>query len=363
MQVSCGSWHVACIVCANEENKKNEKHEEKSEIKFKNGEIDVECGFLDSLNNQRIDKQKVELNREIDEKSSAAVSLRDNEPPHRGVVSDLIIDENQDTIELIPAAANGEVDKDIVEQVNSSHSTGEDNFHKEDEEDGDFDDKAVDDTSFFEPVVEQMLEEKPAMIKTSEIGEKPGHMLKVMDEERPALSLNITLDDTRAKEISERVAEETNEDCASKESDNIDHEFEHEYETAEVACLEQEKPAVKSKEITTRVTRARAHSEQRSGADSRLASQDISSVLRSGSLESMKFYRQQEDITRGSRPSRLTYSPPANAKNSVAGHLRREKKPARMLRQTSFDGVCNVLNFWGGFIQKPVNVNPGLNVN
>ena len=348
MQVSCGSWHVACVVCANEGNKIAEIHEEKYEIKLINDDIDVESGFLDSLNNQRNDKQEVELNRDIGEKSSAAepASLRDNKPLHRGEVSDLIIDENQERIELILAGANDEVDevdKGIVEQVNSSHSAGEDNFHKEDEEDGDFDDKVVDDTSFFEPVVEKILEEKLEVIKTSEMGEKPGHVLKVMDEEKPALSLNIvTLDDTRAeKMISERVAEETKENCASKKSDNIDHDFEREYETAEAACVEQEKPPVRSKESTTRLTRARAHSEQRSGPDSHLASQDISSALRSGSLENMKFYRQQEDITKGSRPSRLAYSPPANTR-SPGGHLRREKKPARMLRHTSFDGVCIV---------------------
>ena len=324
---------MACVVCANEGNEK------KSKVKVANGEIDVECGFLDSLNNQRNDKQMTELNREIDQTSSAAASLRDNEPPYRRVVNDLIIDENQERIKFIPAAANDEVDKGIVQQVNSSHSVGEDNLHTEDKEDGYFDDKVVEDTSFFEPVVEQMLEEKPEVIKTSEIEEKPGYTLKIMDEEKPSLSLNkvTLLDDTRADEISERVAEGTKEDCASKKSYSIDHDSEHEYETA--ACVEQEKPAVKS---TTRVTRARAHSEQRSGTDSQLASQDISSALRSGSLESMKFYRQQEDITRGSRPSRLTYSPPANARSP---HLRREKKPARMLRHTSFDGVCNVLNF------------------
>ena len=349
MQVSCGSWHVACVVCANEGNKINEIHEEKSEIKLINGEIDVECGFLDSLNNQRNDEQEVELNRDIGEKSSAAPAtccLRDNEPPHREEVSDLIIDENQGRIELIPAAANDEVDKGIVEieQVNSFHRAGEDNcLDREGEDDGDFDDKVVGGTSVFEPVVEQMLEEKPEVIKTSELGEKRGHVVKVMDEEKPALSLNIvTLDDTRAEEIiSEGEAEETKEDYASKKSDNIDHDFEREYETAEAACVEQEKPPVKSKEIATRVTRARAHSEQRSGPDSHLASQDISSALRSGSLENMKFYRQQEDITKGSRPSRLTYSPPANTRSPVA-HLRREKKPARMLRHTSFDGVCIV---------------------
>ena len=327
---------MACVVCANEGN------EEKSEVKVANGEIDVECGFLDSLNNQRNDKQMTELNREIDQTSSAAASLRDNEPPYRGVVNDLIINENQERNKFIPAAANDEVDKGIVQQVNSSHSVGEDNLHTEDKEDGYFDDKVVEDTSFFEPVVEQMLEEKPEVIKTSEIEEKPGHTLKIMDEEKPSLSLNkvTLLDDTTADKISERVAEGTKEDCASKTSDSIDHDSEHEYETA--ACVEQEKPAVKSKEITPRVTRARAHSEQRSGTDNQFASQDISSALRSGSLESMKFYRQQEDITKGSRPSRLTYSPPTNARSP---HLRREKKPARMLRHTSFDGVCNVLNF------------------
>lgn len=83
-----------------------------------------------------------------------------------------------------------------------------------------------------------MLEEKFEMIKISEIGEKFGYMLKVMDEERLVFSLNIILDDIRVKEISEWVVEEMNEDCVFKESDNIDYEFEYEYEIVEVVCVE-----------------------------------------------------------------------------------------------------------------------------
>lgn len=360
MQVSCGSWHVACVVCANQENEINEVREEKSEINSINAEIEVECGYLDSLNNQRNDKQKIELNMEskavVGEKSSVApaVSLSDDEPPfsgHRRVASDLIFDENQGRIELIPAVANGELknsEKVIVQQVNSSHSAGEDNCDKEVKEDSAFDDKAVGDTSYFKPMVQQILEEKPAVIETSKIGEKPDHVLKVMNEEKPALSLNIvtSFDDASAEEINKQVAEKTNEDCASKESDNTEDDFaafNGKSETVEAAYLEEEKPAVNSKEITSHVARVRAHSEQRSGTDSHLVSQDISSTLRSGSLESMKLYRQQEDITKDSRTSRLTYSPPANARSPV-GHLRREKKPARMLRHASFEAVCNVSN-------------------
>ena len=332
---------MACVVCANEGNKTTEIHEEKSEIKSINGEIEVECGFLDSSNNQRNAKQRTELNGEICEKSSIApaIRLRDKEQ--------VIIDENQGKIELIHPAADDEVDKGIVEQVNSSHSAGEDIFDKEVEEGSDFEDKTLDDKSFFEPVVKQILEEKPVVIKTSKTEEKPDHVLKVMDEEKPALSLNIVtlLDDTRAEEISEQVAEKTNDDCASKESDNsIEHEFEHESQSVEAACVEQFKPAVKSKELASRLTRVRTHSETLSGtADYHLVSQDLPSALRSGSLESMKLYRQQEDTTKGSKPSRLTYSPPANARSPI-GHLRREKKPARMLRHASFDSVCYVVN-------------------
>lgn len=350
---------MACVVCANQENEINEVREEKSEINSINAEIEVECGYLDSLNNQRNDKQKIELNMEskavVGEKSSVApaVSLSDDEPPfsdHRRVASDLIFDENQGRIELIPAVANGELktsEKVIAQQVNSSHSAGEDNCDKEVKEDSAFDDKAVDDTSYFKPMVEQILEEKPAVIETSKIGKKADHVLKVMNEEKPALSLNIvtSFDDASAEEINKQVAEKTNEDCASKESDNTEDDFpafNGKSENVEAACLE-EKAAVNSKEITSRVARARAHSEQRSGTDSHLVSQDISSTLRSGSLESMKLYRQQEDITKDSRPSRLTYSPPANARSPV-GHLRREKKPARMLRHASFEAVCNVSN-------------------
>ena len=335
---------MACVVCANEgTNKENEIHKEKSEIKSINDEIEVECGYLDSLNNQRNNKQKIELNMEskavVDETSSAApnVSLRD-----RGVAGDSIMDENHGRTEFIPTTANDEVyvkhaEEDIVEQDNSSHSAGEDNCDKQIENDRDI----IYDTSYFEAEVKQILEERPEVIKTSEIGEKPD---QVMDEEKPALSLNVvkSFDDTRAEEINEQVTQKTNEDSESKESDDSEHEFEHESAAVEAACAEQEKPAVKRKEITS-VTRVRAYSEQRSGTNSHVVSRDISSALRSGSLESMKLYRQPENTTKGSRTAGLTYSPPANATSPV-GHLRREKKPARMLRHTSFDTVCYVLN-------------------
>lgn len=335
---------MACVVCANEGHKANEIHEEKSEIKSINDEIEVECGYLDSLNNQRNNKQKIDRNMEsnavVDETSSAApnVRLRD-----RGVAGDLIMDENQGRNEFIPTTANDEMyvknaEEDIVEQGNSSHSAGEDNCDKKVENYRDFNY----DTSYFEPVVKQILEEKPEVIKTSEIGEKPD---QVMDEEKPALSLNIvkSFDDTRAEEINENVTQKTNENSESKENDDNEHEFEHESEAVEAACAEQEKRVVKRKKITSHVTRVRAHSEKRSSTDSHLVSQDISSALRSGSLESMKLYRQPENTTKGSRTAGLIYSPPANAKSPV-GHLRREKKPARMLRHTSFDTVCYVLN-------------------
>lgn len=342
---------MACVVCANEGNKVNETHEEKYEIKSINDEIEVECGYLDSLNNQRNNKRKIEPNMEnkavVDETSSAAPNVS---PRDRGVAGDSIMDENQGRTEFIPATANDEVyvknaEEDIVEQGNSSHSAGEDNCDKQIEKDRDI----IYDASYFEPVGKQILEEKPEVIKTSEIGEKPD---QVMDEEKPALSLNIvkSFDDTRAEEINEQVTQKTNEDSESKESGDSEHEFEHESEAVEAAFTEQEKPAVKRKEITSLVTRVRAYSEQRSGTNSHLVSRDISSALRSGSLESMKLFRQPENTTKGSRTTGLTYSPPANARSPV-GHLRREKKPARMLRHTSFDTVCYVLclcnvNLW-----------------
>ena len=139
---------------------------------------------------------------------------------------------------------------------------------------------------------------------------------------------------------SKTTLEETN--CASKEDDEFDYgfaTFNDKPERVEARCVQEEKPVIERKERTSPLTRTRAHSEQRNRTGSPILSQEISSALRSGSLESLKLYHQQEDVMKGSRSSRLTYSPPANAQ-SHTGHLKREKRPTRMLRNTSFDAVC-----------------------
>ncbi|KAL9986679.1 hypothetical protein ACROYT_G000853 [Oculina patagonica] len=124
---------------------------------------------------------------------------------------------------------------------------------------------------------------------------------------------------------SKQLTEKTNLDHPSKENDDIDNGFaalNGKSETLTTACVTEEKPVIKS--MDSLVTRTRACSEQHSSTESALVSQDIASALRSGSLESLRLHHQHEDA-KGSRPSRLTYSPPANSRKLGGTFEKREK--------------------------------------
>lgn len=322
--------------------------------------------------------------------------------------SDVIIDEHQAGIESNHTVVNAEDNisvKNDIEEVNSSHSGK--NYVEEDcrdekvDESNGFDSTAVVENGLEEKptvvqeskneeqtVIEVMNEEKPAVSSSLNIlsdntksemvdkdfGNKLGPV--VIDKDSDIIShdtsrirdsvtkdnydisaitdtlhevtLNKDPDLSATTEIVElkRADQKTKVNCESTEKVEFDHSFEAcngKTEPSPPACVTEEEPVIKSKERPGLVKRTRAHSEQRSERESPPVSQDIASALRSGSLESLKLSRQQEDVAKGSRRSGPTYSPPANSRNPV-GHLRREKTPARMLRNTSFDVVCNVFD-------------------
>lgn len=412
---------MACVVKADQKSKIKEILEEKPEITTSSAEIAVEESIFNGVNVTRHDEKEIEIIKEskavVSERSSEdnlapVISLIDNEQPFNGgrVTSDVIIDGNQARHESNQTVVNAEEDNSVkhnIEQVNAlcSHSdkngVDEDYHDEEVDENNGCDSKAVDDTGFFEPVVENGLEEKPARIENSKTEEETNHAIKVMNEEKSAVSssLRTSREDTKAEKINEdfgnklvpvlshetsrisdvltrdhkvstvsdllgevtlkepttsvsteileskQLTEKTNLDYPSKENDDVDNGFaalNGKTETLPAACVTEEKPVIKSKESPSLVTRTRAHSEQRSGTESALVSQDIASALRSGSLESLRLHRQHEGA-KGSQASRLTYSPPANSRSPV-GHLRREKRPARMLRNSSFDVVGDVFD-------------------
>lgn len=287
-------------------------------------------------------------------------------------------------------------------QIDSFHSDSDGKGFREQGAEGNngSDERVADNTNFYNHVVSSDLEEKPALTLNSKNEETAEHINKVVYEEKPAFSSKVLTSsasgDPAVEDINERftnnldigatrtcdfvsrndststfsdtihevapltssateptsvisaeIVESNQPDKDTKENTEykVDDEFDYGFatfsgqpETVETACEEEKEAVVESKGERHRVTRTRARSEQRSSEDS-LVSQEISSTLRSGSLDSLKLYHQQDDVPKDSRPSRVSYSPPANSRNSV-GHLNREKRPARMLRYTSFDVVC-----------------------
>lgn len=433
---------MACVVKADQKSKIKEILEEKPEITTGSAEIAVEESIFNGVNITRHGEKEIEIIKESkavvsegfsEDNLAPVISISDNEQPLNDgrVTSDVIIDENQARHESNQTVVNAEEDNSVkhnIEQDNAlcSHSDKngvDEDFHDEkvDENNG-CDRKAVDDTGFFEPVVENGLEEKPARIENSKTAEETNHVIKLMNEEKPAVSssLRTSREDTKAEKINEdfgnklvpvtidkdsditshetsrisdvltrdhevstvsdllrevtlkepttsvsteileskQLTEKTNLEYPSKENDDVDNGFaalNGKTETLPAACVTEEKPVIKSKESPSLVTRTRAHSEQRSGTESALVSQDIASALRSGSLESLRLHRQHEDA-KGSQASRLTYSPPANSRSPV-GHLRREKRPARMLRNSSFDVVGDVFDLRVMYIYISLNCN------
>ena len=406
---------MACVVKANQKSKSNEMHKEKPEITTNGAESAVE-GRISSHDELEIELNKeskaVVCDRSPEGNTAPVTSLVENEQPlnYQRVTSNVVIDENQSRSESIQTFVNAEENdslKHAIEQVNSSHSdknvAGEDCHDEEVDENNGCDRKSVDDTDFLDPVAENGLEEKPAGIEDSKNEDEVSHVIKVMNEEKPAVSSiqRTSPDNSKTEKISDdfgdkivpvtidkdpditshdtsRIrdhdditvsgplhevtlkepttsasgeivesktsAERTIQDYPSKENDDFDYgfaAFNDKTEHLPAAFVPEEKPVIKSKERPGLVPRARAQSEQRSGTESALASQDIASALRSGSLENLKLYHQHDDTAKSSRPSRLTYSPPTNSRSPV-GHLRREKRPARMLRNTSFDVVCDI---------------------
>lgn len=123
---------------------------------------------------------------------------------------------------------------------------------------------------------------------------------------------------------------------------SVDDEFDYAFEkykdepnVVEPASEDKKEAVAENKGEIHRVTRPRAFSEQRSGDDAPV-SQGIASALRSGSLDSLKLHRHQDDTAKDVKSSRVRCSPPAHSQSPV-GQLNREKRPARMLRYTSVD--------------------------
>lgn len=131
-----------------------------------------------------------------------------------------------------------------------------------------------------------------------------------------------------------------NGNCLSKESGEFDSQaLKKEAESLEITCDYERKPARDQEGgYSTPLARSRVFSEQPDTSFSPRGSNDISVALHSRSLDNLGLYRQHESVGRGPRPSHFAYSPPVNSRSS-GGQLNREKRPARMLRRTSFEAV------------------------
>ena len=147
---------------------------------------------------------------------------------------------------------------------------------------------------------------------------------------------------TKSLEAEQKPGEPTrNEDCFPKETGECNNlqaaafTFRRKAESTE----EEKEEIFEQKGGNSRsLTRSRAFTERPLSSDSCHESRDISVVLHSRSLDNLRLYHQQEGAARSVRPSRASHSPPVNSHSSV-GHLSREKRPARMLRRSTFDVV------------------------
>jgi len=467
LKVSCGSWHVACVVFASPKGERNEAHEEKPQTVAITTDNEVDT---DSVCSQTIvrDEKEIELNRD----SKAVVS----EPSAGEYVTPGLtsIDHNEPRTQDEVICNGNEVRQELIEDVVTNEAITSEKQIREQEcnsINNDFNNEAADDKkveSGFEGTenttssgrhADSNLEEKPALIHISK--ESVRRSSVVINEEKPAVISNVrkhpdnterkngeecsstlnisalsrgdgqsclTSDDgskratysslpefistrpssiaeaeeettatsTKNLELEQTTAEPTrNNGCFPEETDEFDvlvAAFNSKAESEETAC-EEEKEYVEQKgnacpvtgtrafseqynssgsphglensspmTITRMfsekrngtssphesgsarpITRTRAFSEQYNSPGSPHGSRDISVALHSGSLDNLRLYHQHDGANRGARPGLVAYSPPSHPRSS-GGHLNREKRPARMLRRTSFEEEYHLPN-------------------
>ena len=135
-----------------------------------------------------------------------------------------------------------------------------------------------------------------------------------------------------------------NGNCFPKESGEFDSQaLKREAESLGITCDYERKPVTDHEGgYSSPLGRSRVLSEQPDTSFSPRGSNDISVALHSRSLDNLGLCRQHESLGREPRPSHFVYSHPVNSRSS-GGQLNREKRPARMLRRTSFEAVRIVL--------------------
>ena len=418
--MSCGSWHVACVVSASPKGEKYEVDEENSETTAITTNIEVGTDSVSSVNIPT-NEHDIVPNRDGSEVVGKPCSEEDflpgikfsgNEQP---LTQELASgDGNEVGYELIEDVVAGEVNLS-----GKQNREGKDNYSSNDSNNEDYDgnnrtkDKIIDDvekdTKNTDRSIGCNLEEKPELV--DEIPTVTVHLSSVeINEEKPALIGNVlkhsdnagkkcngehlscvsampadeeshptrhdgckttspSLQDftvmstssikepqegtnvtsTEVRELEQPTSEPScTEDFFPKESDEfdvLDTIFNSKVESVETTGEEETNLVVEQKGSGSPIaTRTRAFSEQPNRSCGPRGSQDIAVGLHSGSLDSLRVYHQQDGVARGLQvraSPRVTYSPPANSHRSV-GHLNREKRPARMLRRTSFDVVCQI---------------------
>lgn len=178
------------------------------------------------------------------------------------------------------------------------------------------------------------IKEKPAVL--SEERNYSGRNLSGrITEEKPSVidtMLKAAEDDTERPAFIDKIPRESSGDepGPSKEQKRTNVNLNQPAKEQEHCVPKEEKVAIERQPNAGLFTGTRALSEQASNK-----------AYLSESLDNITVLNQQESKGRVSRPSRVSYSPPANPRNSV-GYLTREKRAPRMLRQASFDVVCHV---------------------
>ena len=386
--MSCGSWHVACVVFAAQKHLINEADQEISETAkiIANSELDTDlessvCSVCETNGKQLLKEEEFATASANDPPREEGFPINFNKEEENVFANNLIVGEENEAEDASLEPFDSSKDYCVETQHHretDDNSTAEE-FNSKADTDVDTKTEIIGDvtrktstTGVNNTTINLSFEEKPTNLlkerthsDTSEaIKEKCVFLLKErtysdtneenkkkpvvhsqdrnysgrnegISEEKPSVIdtlLEAAEDDTERPAFIDKIPRENSGDepGPSKEQKRPNINLNQLANEQEHCVPKEEKVAIERQPNAGLFTRTRALSEQASNKG-----------CLSGSLDSTTVLNQQDSKGRASRSSRVSYSPPTNPRNSV-GHLTREKRAPRMLRPASFDMVCHV---------------------
>lgn len=387
--MSCGSWHVACVVFAAQKHQISEADQEISETAkiIANSELDTDlessvCSSVCETNGkQLLEEEEFATAFANDPPSEEGFPINFNKEQENVFANNLTVGEENEAEDALLERFDSSKDCCVETQHHretDDNSTAEE-FNSKADADADTKTEIIGDvtrktstTGVNNTTINLSIEEKPTKLSkertysdtSEEIKEKSVVLLKErtysdtneeikkkpavhseernysgrnegISEEKPSVIdalLKAAEDDTERPAFIDKIPRESSGDepGPSKEQKRPNVNLNQPANEQEHCVPKEEKVAIERQPNAGLFTRTRTLSEQASNKG-----------YLSGSLDSITVLNQQESKGRASRSRRVSYSPPANPRNSV-GHLTREKRAPRMLRQASFDMVCHV---------------------